>query len=229
MKQALVWGGMALLLLAAACGGGDKDEKSTLSGDGQATRSPGAAAQSSPTAGAGAVQFFPGEQPASPETERIDRMLGGAKFPRSVDVAGRKDIPNDGPDYRETPDIVARFKQYGRETGAYYVLSAGGTPRFTLAVSQYATADGAKKELEFGRGTAAPGDRVDAAGIGDEAAAFRLRLGGQGGPTPVIVSFTRGRYYVVIADTAAVADDPPDMALDVARAVDAQLKAYPQP
>jgi hypothetical protein len=45
----------------------------------------------------------------------------------------------------------------------------------------------------------------------------------------VVVSFTRGRYYVVVADTAAASDAPPDMALDVARAVDEQLKANPVP
>lgn len=223
MKRVLIWSGVALLLLAAACGGNSEGNDET--GQGLAADS----AQSSPTAAAGAAPAFPGERPASPETARIDRAVAGAKLPASVDVAGRKDIPNDAPDYSDTPDIVRRFKEFGRETGGYYVLAVNGAPRLTLAISQYAQPDGATRELDFGGGTPSPEDRIDAPGIGDKASAFRLRLGGQGGPTPVIVSFTRGRYYVVVADTAAAAEAPPDMVLDIARAVDEQLKANPVP
>jgi hypothetical protein len=226
VKRVLTWSGVARLLFAVGCGGGDKE-----SDDRPGETSGAASVQSgaSPTAAAGAAPSFPGDRPASPETARIDRVLAAAKLPTNVDVAGRKDIPNDAPDYNDAPDVVRRFKEFGRETGGYYVLAVNGTPRLTLAISRYAQPDGATRELDFGAGTPNPDDRIDAAGIGDKAAAFRVRLGGQGGPTPVVVSFTRGPYYVVVADTAAAADAPPDMALDVARAVDEQLKVNPGP
>jgi hypothetical protein len=225
VKRVLTWGGVALLLLTAACGGGDKNESKSEGTPAALAGSTGA--QASPTAAAGAVPSYPGEPPATPDTARLDRILSAVQLPRNADVAGRKDIGNEAPDYKDVPDVVRRFREYGRQTGAFYIINVAGQPRLSLAISQYATPDGAKKELEFGRGSPNPDDRIDASGIGEDQAAFRVRLGGQGGPTPAVVSFTRGRYYVVVTDTAAQFDAPPDMVVAIARAVDEQLKANP--
>jgi hypothetical protein len=226
-----LWGSAALLLFAAGCGGGNDTDSKSLSSQ-PASSQPticGPTASPPPAAPAGAATSFPGEPPASPETARIDRVVAALKLPANVEVSGRKDIPNDAPDYNDTPDVVRRFKEFGRQTGVFYLLTASGAPRLTLAVSQYAQPEGAKQEMDFGGTTPSADDRINATGIGDNVAAFRVRLGGQGGPTPAIVSFTRGRYYVVVTDTAAALESPPDMVLDVACAVDEQLKANPAP
>lgn len=227
MRRTLLWGSSALLLLCVACGGGGTKDRSA-----GATTTPdrgtgGVAAQPTATATA-AARFFQGDPPLGPDTARIDRALAAAKWPANVDVTARKDIPNDGPDYKDVPDVVRRFKEFGRETGGFYILSAAGVPRMTVSVSQYATPDGAHREFEFGRGNPPAEARIDASGIGDDGAASRTTLGG-GQASPIIVSYTRGRYYVVIADVGAASDSPPDMALDVARAVDSQLKQSPAP
>ncbi|MGH2588843.1 MAG: hypothetical protein ACRDJE_28295 [Dehalococcoidia bacterium] len=224
MRQGLLWGGVGLLLLLTACGGGDNDADTA-----DATATPSATGTAQPTAVA-LPRVFPGEQPASPETERIDTIFGGVTLPPTVDVFGRRDIPNEAIE-RDAPDVGLRFKEYGRETGNYYVLTVDGVQRMTLSISQYATPEGAKREFDFGKGDPAPEDRVDASGLGDENSALRSYLG-SGGPqnSLYLISFTRGRYYVVIADfPPGGADAPPDTALEIARAVDEALKANPVP
>jgi hypothetical protein len=231
VRKGLYIAGAALLLLAIACGGGGGDDEERAAGGGPSP-APACGGGSQAAAGVAAgASAFPGEAPASPETTRIDGLVAAAKLPSSVSVAGRKDIPNDAPDYKDVPEVVARFRQFGRETGTFYLLSSAGAPRLTLSVNQYATADGAKQEFDAGKGNPSPQDRVDTPGLGDQAAGFRVRLGGAGpqAPSPIVISFTRGRYYAIVADTAAASDAPADLALDVACAIDVQLKANPVP
>jgi len=222
VKKSLLEGSAALLLLLSACGGETK-EAATV--DSTATPTATTAAAS-----AAAVSMIAGDPPSSPETERIERIVITATLPEKVVALARRDIPNDLIE-KDAPDAGKRFRDYGRQTGTYYVLGIDGQPRMTLSVSQYGTAEGAKQEFEFGRGNPAPADRIDASGIGDVAAANRSMLGsGETKSTIHIVSFLRGRYYVVIVDAPpAGVGGPPDTALAVARAVDAQLKGNPAP
>ena len=122
-----------------------------------------------------------------------------------------------------------RFRENGRITGNYYVVSVDGAQRMTLSINQYGSPDGAGKEFDFGKGNPAPDDRIEAEGIGQNRSALRSTIGeGASATSLYLISFTRGCYYVVVADfPPGGADAPPDSALALARAVDDQLKAAP--
>ena len=222
MRQGLIGGSLALLLLVAACGGGSKN-----TGAKGSTPEPTAAAAGAaqPTGAPG----FPGEPPTMPVTVAMDRMMTEVKFPPGLDVLVRRDVTNEAT-AAEVPEVGQRFKETGRQIGAYYIVGAGGAPRMTLSINQYQQADGARREFQFGRGNPAPADRIDTPGIGDESAASRVRLqSGEATASPLVISFVRGRYYVVIAEPAASPEAPPDDLLALARAVDTELKTSPLP
>jgi hypothetical protein len=219
VRRGLIWGSAALLLLCSACGSGrNDDEQRDTAVQPVVTGTPASAVPVTP--------LFPGEPPASQETARLDQLFAGATLPQRVDVFGRRDIPNEAIE-KDAPDVGQRFREYGRVTGTYYVLSVNGMQRMTLSINRYGSRDGAAKEFGFGRGNPTPEDRLDAAGLGDDYSAHRASLGEGGGATSLyLVSFTRGCYYVVIADfPPGGADSPPDVALAVAHSVDDQLNA----
>ena len=199
----------AALLLLVACGGGDTTDDAKGSGS--------AAESSLPS-----PRPFPGEPAAAAITRRMDRIVTAVPMPPGMDVLGRRDVTNDRTE-QEAPEVGKRFKETGRQNGAYYIIGRPNEPQMTLSINQYSQPDGAQREFTSGRGNPAPGDRFDTAGLGDQSQAARVRLGPVGGPAPIVVSFTRGRYYVVITDQT----QQPDQSLALARAVDEKLKAHP--
>ena len=216
MRRGLIGGSLVLLLLVVACGGGKKD---TEAKDSTPAATPAAAG----------APAFPGEPPTTPVTAAMDRVMTAVKFPSGLEVLVRRDITNEATAL-EVPEVGQRFKETGRQIGAYYIIGAGGAPRMTLSINQYEQADGARREFQSGRGNPAPADRIETPGIGDEAAASCVRLqSGEATATPLVISFIRGRYYVVIAEPAASPEAPPDDLLALARAVDTELKTRPLP
>jgi hypothetical protein len=222
VRRGVWWGGLVLLLVLAACGSSDND---TDTAEQTATPSTPSVTATATTA---AAQPLIGEPPASPETERIEQIFAGTTLPPLVEVFGRRDIPNESVE-KDSPEAGARFREYGRVTGNYYVLAVDGAQRMTLSINQYQSPEGATTEFDFGQGSPAPEDRLDTSGLGDNSSANRSTLGDGGSRTSLyLVSFTRGCYYVVVADfPPGGADSPPDSALALARAVDDQLKASP--
>lgn len=222
MRRGLWWGGLGLLLLLAACGSADKDS--------DRAQETAATSQSTSTATATAASLpaVAGDPPASPETKRIDAILAGATLPSNIGVFGRRDIPNDAVE-KDSPEAGRRFREDGRVTGNYYVLSVDGAQRMTLSINQYGSPEGAGKEFEFGKGNPAPDDRIEANGIGQNRSALRSTIGeGSSSTSLYLISFTRGCYYVVVADfPPGGADSPPDSALALAKAVDDELNASP--
>lgn len=225
MIRGVWWGSLALLLVLTACGGADNDNDTA-----EQTAAPSTpAVTATATATAAAPRALVGDPPASPETQRIEQIFTAVTLPPKVEVFGRRDIPNDAVE-RDSPEAGARFREYGRVTGNYYVLTVDGAQRMTLSINQYKTPEGAAQEFDFGKGNPTPDDRLDADGIGENRSAHRSTLGDGGSRTSLyLVSFTRGCYYVVVADfPPGGADAPPDSALALARAVDDQLKEAPQ-
>jgi hypothetical protein len=208
--------------MLAACGSSDKDNEAAQ----QTVTAPSSTVTA--TATAAPAPAIAGDPPASPETERIEAILAGATLPAKVEVFGRRDIPNDAVE-KDAPEAGRRFREYGRVTGNYYVLSVDGAQRMTLSVNQYGSPDGAAQEFDFGKGDPLPDDRLEAEGLGESRSAHRSTLGDGSNKTSLyLISFTRGCYYVVVADfPPGGADAPPDSALAVAQAVDDQLKASP--
>lgn len=218
MRRGLLWGGVVLLLLFSACGSTDEGS-TTEEGNTQPTAT--ATASATPTA----TRTIAGEPPMSPETERIEQIFAGARLPPKMEVFGRRDIPNESVE-KDAPAAGARFREYGRVTGNYYVLTVDGAQRMTLSINRYGTAEGARREFDFGKGDPAPEDRLDADGLGDVRSAHRSFLGDGGSRTSLyLISYTRGCHYVVIADfPPGGADAPPDNALALAQAVDSALQ-----
>lgn len=222
MRRGLWWGGIGLLLVVAACGGGSKESDKP--------QEMAATSQSTPTASSTAASLpaVAGDPPASPETKRIDAILAGATLPTNIGIFGRRDIPNDAVE-KDSPEAGRRFRENGRVTGNYYVLSVDGAQRMTLSINQYGSPEGAGKEFDFGKGNPGPDDRIEAEGIGQNRSALRSSLGEGSSATSIyVISFTRGCYYVVVADfPPGGADSPPDSALALAQVVDNQLKNSP--
>jgi hypothetical protein len=214
----LLWVGAALLLLFSACGGSDEEPTTQVT-----STQPAVTVTPSPMPAP--ARTLAGEPPASPETERIEEIFAGADLPPKVEVFGRRDIPNESVE-KDAPDAGARFREYGRVTGNYYVLTVDGAQRMTLSINRYGTTQGAMGEFDFGKGDPAPEDRVEAEGLGDARSALRSTLGDGGNKTSLyLISYTRGCYYVVVADfPPGGADAPPDAALALAQAVDGALQ-----
>jgi hypothetical protein len=222
VRQGLWWGGLGLLLFLAACGNGNKDSDKA--------QEAAATSQSTPTTTAtpASLPAVAGDPPASPETKRIEALLAGATLPSNIGVFGRRDIPNEAVE-KDSPEAARRFRENVRVTGNYYVLSVDGAQRMTLSINLYGSPEGAGKEFDFGKGNPAPDDRIEAEGIGQNRSALRSTIGEGASTTSLyVISFTRGCYYVVVADfPPGGADSPPDSALALAQAVDDQLKASP--
>ncbi|MGE0542145.1 MAG: hypothetical protein AB7R89_18385 [Dehalococcoidia bacterium] len=219
MGRGIWWSGIGLLLFLTACGGSDSDGQAAQQAASTPPTTATAAAAAAPTA------TVAGDPPASPETERIDAILAGATLPTKVAVFGRRDIPNDAVE-QEAPDAARRFREFGRVTGAFYILSVDGAQRMTLSINQYGSPDGAAQEFAFGQGNPRPEDRLEADGIGEDRSAFRSTSGaGAGQISQYLISFTRGCHYVVVVDfLPSGTNTPPDSALALARAVDDRLK-----
>ena len=209
MRGSWLLAGVGMLLLLAACGGGDKKDEAKDTG-------------SAPESSLAPARPFPGEPAATAVTRRMDRIVSAVPMPAGMDVLSRRDVTNERTE-QEAPEIGKRFKETGRQIGAYYIIGRPNEPLMQLSINQYSQPDGAQREFNTGKGNPAPADRFEAAGIGEQAQAARTRLGGPGGIAPIVISFTRGRYYVVIVDQAQM----PDQSLALARAVDEQLKAHP--
>jgi hypothetical protein len=222
VRQGLWWGGLGLLLVLAACGSGNNE--SDKAQESAATLQPAPTATATPAS----LPAVAGDPPASPETKRIEAILAGAQLPTNIAVFGRRDIPNDAV-AKDSPEAGQRFRENGRVTGNYYVLTVDGAQRMTLSINQYGSPEGAGKEFDFGKGNPAPDDRIEAEGIGQNRSALRSTIGeGASSTSLYVISFTRGCYYVVVADfPPGGADNPPDSALSLAQAVDDQLKAAP--
>lgn len=228
MRPHLLWSGVALLVLLSACGKSDSTpQKANESATQAAGTMTAAQPASSPTPDMSSI--FPGDAPTTTVTAAIDRLLTTVQLPSGVGVLVRRDITNDGT-AAEVPEVGKRFKDTGREIGVFYIMGAGSTPRMTLSINQYRQADGARQEFDFGKGNPSPADQIDAAGIGEEAAASRVRLqSGEASASPLVLSFTRGRYYVVLSEPTATPESTPDTLLQLARAIDERLKENPLP
>jgi hypothetical protein len=223
----VIGGGMAGLLLLAACGGNDQSPK--LGSDTAAV--PAAQAGCAPAPAAAQSTVTPGvagDPPGSPETARIARTMAAVKLPTNVTVFGRRDLTNEG-EARGDAALLKRFTDAGRRTGAQYVLNVDGQQRISLGINLYDSAANARKDFENLK-PAANAPKIDAAGLGDTAAAARVTLS-QGGAQAHTVNlvFVRGCYAVTMADFTGSPDASPNTALGVARALDAELQANPNP
>jgi hypothetical protein len=207
---------MALFMLLVACGGNDEPPK-------QAGCTPAPAA-AQPTA----TPRYAGDPPGSPETARIERTMAAVKLPANVTVFGRRDLTNDG-EARGDAALLKRFTDAGRRTGAQYVLNVDDQQRISLGLNLYDSAANARKDFDNLK-PAANAPKIDAAGLGDIAAAARVTLQSGGAQAfTVNLVFVRGCYVVTMADFTGSPDASPDTALNVARALDNELKTNPNP
>ena len=204
-RQLLLWSGTGLLVLLAACGSGGTKE--ATSGD----------AASTPAAGAA-------------QAARLDRYVSTAKLPAGVTILVRGDMTNEHAAAGKA-EYLQRFRESGRETGTHYVLGVDGAQRMQLGINQYSRPEGARAELARARPNPGAADKIDAAGLGEDYSAARVNLNAGGGATAYVnhIIFVRGRYLVSLADFANDAKASADTAVAVARAVDEQIKADPNP
>lgn len=224
----LVGGGLAAMVLLAACGG--NDNAATQQAAAPPAAMAGADAGCAPAADqpSTATPAFAGDPPGSAATQRIDRTMAAVKLPANVTVFGRRDITNES-ESRGDAAQLQKFADAGRQTGGLYILTVDGQQRISLGINLYNSPDSARKDFANLRPSAGL-PQLDASGIGENAAAARVTLG-SGGAQAFInnLVFQRGCYVVTLADFVGRPDAPADVALGVARALDDQLKANPNP
>lgn len=236
-RQTLLAGAALLALAAAACGRGPA---TTPSAGTPAGSNPTQAASTggTPTAGAARPQTgtatpgtpaagspFPGDPPATQANAALDQLLAGAKLPPNVTVLARRDYSNEFAANNDA-DVYKTMQDTGRETGNFFIVAVDGTQRIQMAISKFATADGAKKYITTYRPRGRLQDAVDLSGIGDEAAGFKTPLGSADATNVGYnVAFIRGPYHFAMLDAAGDPTVPPTLAIAVMRAIDEQFKA----
>jgi hypothetical protein len=224
----VIGGGMVMLMLLTACGG--KDEPPNPRSGTPPAAAPQAGCAPAPAAAAqpAATPKYVGDPPGSPETQRIERTMAAVKLPANVTIFGRRDLTNEG-EARDDAALLKRFTDAGRRTGAQYVLNVDGQQRISLGLNLYNSAETARKDFENLK-PAPNAPKIDTGGLGDIAAGARVTLQSGGAQAfPINIVFARGCYVVTMADFAGSPDASPDTALNIARALDAQLKANPNP
>ena len=225
-SQLFRWSGPALLLMLAACGSNSNEPASS-----DVTQTPAAtSASASATPGPATQVAMQGDPPTSPATARLDWLMSQAKLPERTAIVSRTDTTNEG-SAEGNADILQRFKDVGREIGAEYVLTVEGVPRrIQLGINQYNGPEGARTDFERGRPKATGPAAIDVSGVGEASGGAKVSVGS--GPAAGSVNqivFLRGRYVVSMADFVNDPKASPDVAIAVARAVDEQLKAHPNP
>lgn len=210
------WAIVLLAAVLAACGGSG-DTKSNAA---RPTNVPVIVIRNTATAG------------PTLEWTRLERYLpSDNELPDRVAYQARFDLSNEKA--ASTPQQLKDFQDAGRITGIQYAFSVeAGARTISIGISYYAGADEPKKLLRnSGDPTdhTAPG-RFEVPGLGDEYIARRLRLGaGEAVANVINLAWVRGNFFVSLADLGGTADTPIDIAVQMARLIDAKLKADPNP
>jgi hypothetical protein len=223
--------GLLLLLTLAACGGGSDKKVTASTGGSGSTPTPEAAppgcapVPSGPPPTAAAARRIEGDPPGSAATARLDEIMLAAKRPSEVSLFARRDLTNEDAASGDA-ELLQRFKDSGRLTGAQYILSVDGQQRISLGVNQYQTPAGAKSEFDRGKPNPPPNNKLDTTGLGDDAVAARITLG-SGDQAAYVnnVVFIRGCYFVTMADFANDPNSKGESAIIFAKALDDALKA----
>lgn len=125
------------------------------------------------------------------------------------------------------------FQDSGRVSGVQFFLSVeAGARTISVGISYYNNPTEPRRLLRESGDPANPSgpNRLPLVGIGDELIAQRGQVGsGEGALNLVNLAWVRGAFFVSLFDVGGPADKPTDVAVFVAKLIDAKLAAQPAP
>lgn len=208
--------------MLAACGG-DSKQAASPPNNGQ------------PTA---AVTPTPGPQATATGTAtvidwtRLEKYIPADKdLPDRVSYQSKIDLSNEAAANDQAQ--LKQFQDSGRLGGIQFFFSVeAGARTISVGVSYYNNPAEPKKLLRESGDPANPSGqgRFTVAGLGDEHVAQRGTLGsGEAAVGLILIGWTRGPFFVSLADLGGTASTSPDAAIKLAQLVDERIKAAPRP